>query len=230
MDKTSNRKNTDIKTAYLRLISIFFPNRCPYCNKLIEPLSHSCEYCKKDIPVHGYFRGVNGGFRCCSPLIYQGKYKRAVRAFKFKKKTHYSPHFAQLMYEQIQKTYEDYVFDCITYVPMYYKDERERGYNQSQLLAQDLSKLMKIPCVETLKKIKQTDKQHDLKSKERRQNLKGAFKPLDKSYIKGKHILLIDDIVTTSTTLRECSKTLEKAKPAQVCCATLLSTVQSYKH
>lgn len=223
-----NSKTKSIKTTYEKIISVLFPNRCPYCKQLIKPFSHSCENCKKEIPVHGYFQGVSDGFKCCSPLIYRGRFKRAVLAFKFKNKIQYSPHFAKLIHKQIKESYEDYIFDCITYVPMYYKDEKERGYNQSQLLAKDLSELMGIPCIKTIEKTKQTDRQHNLLAAERRKNLKGAFKPVDKSFIKGKHILLIDDIVTTGTTLNECSKALEKGKPAQICCATILSTAHFY--
>ena len=132
------------------------------------------------------------------------------------------------MYEQIQKSYPDYVFDYITYVPMHRKDKRSRGFNQSQLLAKELSKLMNIGCFQTLIKVRQTDPQHILEGKKRLTNLKGAFKIVDKSLIKGRKILIIDDVVTTGSTLSECSKTLDKGKPAQICCATLLSTARLY--
>ncbi len=216
------------KSLYSKFISVLYSNRCPFCKHAISSLDYACKKCKKDIPVHGYFQGINGGFTCCSPLIYRGKFKRAVLAFKFKKKTQYSPLFSQLVYEQIQKSYPDFIFDCITYIPMHEKDEQKRGYNQSQLLAKDLSSLMGIPCVSTLTKIKRTKPQHKLSAKERQKNLKGAFKVADKKSVKGNHILLIDDIVTTGTTLFECSKALEKAKPAQICCATVLSTAHLY--
>ena len=217
-----------IKSLYKKYLPTIYPNRCPFCRCTIPPDDFACESCKKDIPVHGYFQGVNGGFMCCSPLLYRGKSRRAVLNFKFRKKTQYSKHFAKLIYIQIQKSYPDFIFDYITYVPMYYKDERKRGFNQSQLLAKELSILMEIPCISTIEKIKRTQHQHHLSASKRRKNLKGAFKVIDKTTVKGKHILLIDDIITTGTTLHECSKALEKAKPSQICCATILSTAYLY--
>ena len=217
-----------IKSLHKKSVSYFFPDRCPFCKHTIHHCDYVCDRCKKDVPVHGYFQGVNGGFKCCSPLIYQGKFKRAIIGFKFKKKTQFAPNFAQLIFRQIQESYPDYIFDMITYIPMYPKDEKKRGYNQSQLIAKELSELMKIPCVNTLSKVKRTRPQHKLSATERRHNLKGAFKIIDKNQVKGKTILIIDDIITTGSTLFECSKALEKGKPVQICCATLLTTAHLY--
>lgn len=217
-----------ITSLYKRIFPVVYPSRCPFCRRPIPCMDFACKKCKKDIPVHGYFQGVKGGLQCCSPLFYHGKFRRAILNFKFKKKIRYSSCFAMLIYTQIQKSYPDFIFDYITYVPLHINDEKKRGFNQSQLIAQDLSALMGIECIPTLKKIKQTQQQHKLSASERRKNLKGAFKVIDKETVKGKYILLIDDIITTGTTLYECSKALEKAKPIQICCATVLTTAHLY--
>lgn len=215
------------KTPSNKFLSLLYPKRCPYCYSIINKEKSVCEKCEKDIYTLGVSLGVSG-YRCCSPLLYKGKFKRAVIMFKFKSKPHMSQPFSELIFEQIKRSYEDYIFDYITYVPMHRKDEKKRGYNQSQLLAKNLSQLMGIPCVDTLIKIKRTKPQHKLDAKTRRTNLKGAFKIKDKTPIKGKSILIIDDIITTGSTLSECAKTLEKEKPSHICCATLLSTANLY--
>lgn len=220
-------------SIFQKLISSFkfslYPDRCPYCNKIVENQECACSKCKKDIPSIGITQGVASGYRCCSPLTYNGKFKRAVLNFKFRNRTQYSPQFAYLLAKQIKQSYPDMIFDYITYVPMHKKDLRKRGYNQSELLARDLSELLQIPYKETLEKTKQIKPQHETKSvSERRANIKGAFKVIDKSKIKGKSILLLDDIVTTGATLGECAKVLDKAKPAFIRCVTLLSVANLY--
>ena len=205
---------------------IVFPQRCPYCRNLVEETEYACKNCRKDMPQDGIYQGVLGGYRCASRLPYQGRYKRAVLNFKFNGKKQHKTQFAQILYEEVSRYYEDMVFDCVTFVPMHKKALKKRGYNQCKLLAQELSKLMGIPCVKVIEKVKNTDPQHELTAKKRKTNLKGAFKIIDKSQIKGKTILIIDDIITTGSTLSECAKTINKAKPQMICCLTLLSVTE----
>ena len=94
---------------------------------------------------------------------------------------------------------------------MHKKDEQKRGYNQSQLLANELSKLMKIPCVNTLRKVKRTRPQHNLPAVQRRNNLNGAFRIIDKNIVKGKTILIIDDVISTGGSLLAMESLVEQA-------------------
>lgn len=205
-----------------------YPNRCLFCRTLIDEDKVLCASCHKKLPVHGVCQGTRGGYRCSAAFIYHGKPKHAVLRFKFKGKTSFAEKFAQLLATDVKRSYEDMIFDYITYVPMHKKAKKKRGYNQSELLAKELSKILGIPCVETLTKIKHTKPQHKLKSKERLKNLKGVFKITDKNLIKDKSILIIDDIITTGTTLGECAKTLQKANPSLICCETILTTARLY--
>ncbi len=207
---------------------LLYPVRCPYCNKLIEPDEYVCKECAKGIPEHGIEQGVVGGYRCCSPLPYTGKFKRAVLRYKFHNRRRYAKRFAPLLLKQINKSYPDIIFDYIAFVPMHKHDKARRGFNQSELLAMELSALMKIPYFDVLEKTKRTTPQHKLNFRERHTNLKGAFKVSDKKKVCGRNILLLDDIVTTGTTLGECAKALQKAKPSYICCVTLLSVASLY--
>lgn len=210
------------------LHSLLYPVRCPYCNKLIERHEYACKDCLRDIPENGIEQGVLGGYRCCSPLPYTGNFKKAMLRFKLGGKRRYAKRFAPLLYKQIKESYEDTVFDYITFVPMHKVNLRQRGFNQSELLALELSNLMKIPYFKVIEKDKITHSQHGLKLNQRRTNLKGAFKVIDKQKIEGRSILLLDDIITTGSTLGECAKTLQKAKPSYICCVTLLSVANLY--
>lgn len=216
------------KTLLKDIQLLLMPKRCPFCYNAIEQNETICKRCEKDIPVHSVFQGVKGGYRCSSAFLYKGKFKRAVLNFKFRHKRQYSPQLAFFLEKSIEQNYSDMVFDYITFVPMHPKRLKGRGYNHSELLAYDLSRLMNIPCVPTLNKIKHTKYQHDLNAKLRSTNLKGAFKLIDKKTVNGRSILLIDDIITTGSTLGECAKTLQKAKPSQICCATVLASGNLY--
>lgn len=216
-----------LKIFISKFSALIFPHRCPFCLALTDSEHFACDKCKKDIPANGVFQGV-GGYRCCSALLYHGKFKQAVLRFKFKGKTEYAKPFARLIYDEIKRSYPDTEFDYITYVPMYKKDEKKRGYNQCELIANELSELTGIECIKALNKKKHTKPQHKLPAKERKTNLKGAFEAVNIYKVENSTILLLDDIVTTGSTLSECAKTLQKAKPAQICCATLISVANLY--
>ncbi|MCL6642139.1 MAG: ComF family protein [Candidatus Bipolaricaulota bacterium] len=97
----------------------------------------------------------------------------------------------------------------ITFVPMLPKDERERGFNQAELLARELGKLWGIPVVRALEKIKETKPQASLRSRDaRRENIRGAFRLA--KFTPCASILIADDVCTTSATLTECASVLKK--------------------
>ena len=102
--------------------------------------------------------------------------------------------------------------------------------NQDQIpkIYQELGRQLDLPYCETIEKIKRTKKQHNLKYKERKTNLNGAFKMTDKGLVKGKRILIIDDIITSGYTLGNCCRVLSRAKPELICCATIASAQNKY--
>ena len=212
-----------------KLATLIFPDRCPYCNCLIKPERIACPRCfeilrQKHIPLSS---GVSG-YRCVSSFVYGGKVRRMIIRLKFYDRTQYIPQIARVTADDIKATFADIGFDCITYVPMHTKDEKKRGYNQSELLAKALSKELSLPCLDTLDKIKRTKKQHTLTYSQRRKNLSGAFKAKEGVDISGKSVLMIDDIITSGATLSTCCKALRRAKPKMICCATIASAKNVY--
>lgn len=218
-----------MKTFFRKVTALIFPERCPYCNDLIEPCEIACARCydeirRKHVPLKSGARG----FRCISAFVYGGKVRRMILRLKYFDRIQYVPQVAELMADDIRSAYGEKAFDLITFVPMHEKDLKKRGYNQSQLLSKALSSLLDIPYQDTLRKIKRTKKQHRLKYAERKTNLTGAFEVIDKDLIKDKRILLIDDIVTSGYTLGNCAKKLSSAKPELICCATIASAQGKY--
>ena len=212
------------------LQALIFPERCPYCNNLIEPKEIACESCMKKLEERQ--RPLTGGalgFRCLSSFHYKGSVRRAIVNLKFFERTQYIPQMAVILAADIRQVYGEGAFDLITAVPMYKTDRIKRGYNQSELIAKAVGKLLDLPYLETLEKIKKTKKQHTLKYAKRKHNLDGAFQVINNEEIHQKRILIVDDIVTSGYTLGKCCRIINRARPKTLCCATLAAARNYYE-
>jgi ComF family protein len=111
-------------------------------------------------------------------------------------------------------------FDIIVPVPLHPTRQRERGFNQAGLLAELLSTRISIPCKRVLKRIRYTTTQTALDRAERMENLHNAFRLRKNADVRGLHVLLIDDVLTTGSTLSECARVLKRAGAISVHAAT----------
>ena len=103
-------------------------------------------------------------------------------------------------------------FDVLTWVSTGMRRSWRRGYDHAKLIAQAVAKELDVPLVKTLRKIRHTPPQSTLKhAAERRANILGAYKVLDRNVVAGKKLLLIDDIITTGATASECARMLMSA-------------------
>lgn len=223
------------------LLDIFVPPVCPLCEEALikgalcgdclglfekERISGAaCAVCGE--PFASSAGGAHMCGRCASAgtpfvaarsaFLYEGAVRDAVHSFKYGGRVTLGVPLARLMLETIALPEMP---DVVVPVPLHRERLRSRGYNQSLLLARAVSKNIKTPldCLH-LKKTRHTADQVDLSAKEREDNVRGAFEA-DASAFKNKTVLLIDDVLTTGSTVRECSKTLSKAG-ARVFVATL---------
>ena len=108
------------------------------------------------------------------------------------------------------------------------QSQKERGYNQAQILAQKYGELIGKSPINALIKKKQTQRQEQLGRAERKKNVDNAFAVADKNLVKNKAILLIDDVKTTGATLNNCAKALKRAGATSVVCITLASTPEQF--
>lgn len=122
---------------------------------------------------------------------------------------------------------EDYLAaDLIIPVPLHRTRLRERGFNQSLLLSQAVFRITNIPVQpEILKRIKYTKPQSKLNAGERQQNVKDAFRVIDRSAVKGKTVILVDDVLTTGSTIRACADSLRSAEVTKVLVLTAAATL-----
>ena len=202
---------------------------CPSCMDKIQPISgKTCDICGVPIAVDGicsdcrdkklYFKKAYCAYE------YKGGVREAIHNIKFRDHPQNIRYFADKVFEYAKENgFED--ADIVTFVPMYPKKERKRGFNQSAMLAKYLAKHKMGSYAQTLKKIKNTPDQHNLLKEERLKNLKGSFAATDENAVKGKKILLADDIYTTGSTVNECAKVLMEAgaESVEVVCIAIVN-------
>ncbi len=226
------------------IISAFFPKTCVCCGEPIEEEEELCEYCremlyrfdpltycircsrkKRDCICKSRLFFYNA---CIAPFFNIAAAKQAMYRLKFSRKPFVARFFAEQMALCVKNEYRKVLFDVICYVPMPKKRERSRGYNQSRLLAQELSKILHIPVQHDLVVChKRSAIQHDLPVNKRAQNVFGLY-TCTKDY-DGKTVLLVDDIKTSGATLNECAKQLTIAGASAVYCVTGLITEKEKK-
>ncbi len=222
--------NTNSKSKYKlheigrRILAVFFPERCPYCNTVIEFGKPSCEDCHRGLFRDPLKKAAIGGFPCVSAVPYIDPYAKGIKSLKFNNSTQFAPQLAEVMAKAIKIGYWNEEIDVITYIPLHPKRQRERGYNQSELLARELSYRLNLPLEALLVKIKHNPPQHE-KGTDRFENVKGVYKAVGSPRIEGKRILLIDDIITTGNTLGEGAKMLKLAGAEKLLCATFACVV-----
>lgn len=187
---------------------------CSKCGDRLKDGILRCEYCEG----FGYEFDSNR-----SVCYYTDVSSKIVKGLKYGGRKYYAKHIARLMTKD-KKFFEK--FDLITYVPVGKKRLRSRGFNQAEEIANEISKLVNIPAVSLLSKTIENKNQAKLSQKERLENLKGTFDidTSNKDKIKGKKILIVDDVFTTGATLSECAKVLKSQKPKTVCSITFAKT------
>lgn len=228
-----------IKEFLTFLTNALFPSRitCDLCGKETFDGTNLCPECRKTVtfnddktcPICGRKTKVEGV--CFECKAHSPAYDRAVSAIvykdggaklvvKFKRGGAYlKDYFADLLKE---KCANFPLADGVCFIPMTAKAERKRGYNQAELLAKELAKRLELPLISALEKVKDTKEQKSLTRNEREHNLKGSFSAA-KDKVKGRSLILVDDVMTTGATAEEAAKILKKAGAERVYFASAAS-------
>ena len=211
------------------LLDLVFPRTCAGCGREGEYL---CDECEDAIPrleppqcnvcstpsraaLCAWCRSANQPFNgITAPYRWTGVVQELVYSLKYRNVRASAPRLAELMSAHLMGKSMD--ADIIAPVPLHPSRERERGYNQSELLARQVSSSTEIPMdAELLARLRNTPPQVTMTSpEERRQNVVEAFECVGDA--QGKRVLLIDDVVTSGATVAECSAQLRKAGAATI--------------
>ena len=196
---------------------------CDAGERVTEPLGGSappaplpCATCTSDPPHYDYAR---------SAALYGGPLREAIHALKFAGRRALAGPLGDLASEQCVRSLPDGI-DALIPVPLARERERERGFNQATLLAQRIGKRLDVPVrPRWLARIRATRPQSDLSAAERRANVRGAFRASD--HVRGCHVLLVDDILTTGATLDACARALRDAGARRVGVLTVARVVHA---
>lgn len=214
-------------SALEKFLRLVMPQSCVCCGMSISGKETLCKSCLQGVKntvgeweysLKSY--GVNDKFKCKVCGVYSGVLARNLQRFKFSGKSNYAKGFAVMMDEALAGGKSE--FDIICFVPITKEKKRKRGYNQSELLAKRLSELKGIPMESLLAKPLETSPQHELSREARKINLRGKFTVTRECA--GKRILLVDDILTTGSTMCECAGMLMKNAAAEVYGITVAGT------
>jgi len=153
--------------------------------------------------------------------------RHAIHGLKYREKQSYARPLARVMAYAFEHKLEEEI-DLISFVPTNPSTLRKRGYNQAELLARELAKLLDKPCLPLLEKTRETRPMHGLRPELRRANVLGAYRLCcGEPLVAGKRILLCDDILTTGSTLSECGRMLKTAGAEKVFCLCAAATRKS---
>lgn len=162
-----------------------------------------CLRCRNDHPPYD---------RLVSAAAYEGIIKDIIHAFKYKKATYYKAFLGHILYDMIKREAVD--CDLVTFIPLHWTRMISRGYNQSALIAGETARLLHREISgHALRKTRRTLPQVGLGRDSRKKNVRGAFHA---GQVKGRAVLVVDDVVTTGHTAREAARALKQGGAAHV--------------
>lgn len=195
------------------------PPLCPRCGKPHESaigfgpiVSYICETCNAQSPRTVRYTRIVGAAH------YQDSIAHAIRLFKFNGRDRLAEPLAGLMREAAERELDCAMYTHIMPVPLYRVRQRERGFNQSRLLADRIHGSFPNAVIdESLQRIRPTRTQSRLDSEaERRENVKGAFAVAEGINLKDAVVIVVDDVVTSGGTVNECARVLRRAGASRV--------------
>src|SRR5437762_9470619 len=217
------------------IASLLYPPACTICSGMVAPGEYLCEECgakairiappfcaKCSEPFEGAITSTFTCANCAHRTIHfdaavaayrgRGIVRDVIHEFKYNRQIHLRHLVASWLRAALDdERLRDHHFDVIVPVPLHPARQRERGFNQASLLEELLSSHTSIPCRPLLKRVRYTTTQTALDRSERMANLHNAFRLRKNADVRGLHVLLLDDVLTTGYTLSECERVLKLA-------------------
>lgn len=225
-------------------VSLLYPPICTLCGGKTRAGEYLCEQCEAKAmrivapfcqqcsePFDGAIATVFTCANCAHRTIYfdaavaayrgRGIVRQIIHDFKYGRQIHLRHLVARWLYAAFDdERLRGREFDMIVPVPLHPARQRERGFNQANLLAELLTAQISIPSKPVLKRVRYTTTQTALDRAERMENLHNAFRLRRNANVRGLRVLLIDDVLTTGSTLSECARILKRSGAISVHAAT----------
>ncbi len=214
---------TVVKDLLVDFVSLLYPKYCFACNKgLVKGEETICTQCMIELPRTNYhfepenalFKRLNGRIPLSFALAFflfrkGGKVQHLLHTLKYSNHPEIGETLGEVYGEELQQANYGEKFNIIVPVPLHASRKRKRGYNQSEEFAKGLSKSLRIPFSgDALERTVRTETQTRKTKLKRWQNVSEVFQLKDQEQILNKHVLLVDDVITTGATIEACAQVL----------------------
>ena len=225
-----------MKTALQSLLHLFFPHTCAGCGSdILTKDQLLCLHCIGRLPHTGFHRFAGNPVEkifwgrlpvaFATSLLYFTKnslLQHLVHQFKYNGKIEIGQYIGRRMGEALQEASRFDAIDALVPLPLYAARERKRGYNQSGVLCEGIAEVLQVPVLKSIITRKTATETQTHKTRtERWQNIAGRFELLQPETIRGKHVLLVDDVITTGATLEACGQELMAGSDARLSIFTM---------
>jgi len=213
------------------MIHLIFPPKCTLCQKVLsKEETDLCHDCRENTEIFKIAKSKIPHVAHWTALWYYKKnVRKSIHRYKFGRRRHYAAVYGRLLALKLSGALTENI-DILSWVPISPLRKLKRGYDQAELLCRAIGKELGIPVRPVLKKIRHTPPQSGLQGAARRRaNIVGAYKTIQPESLAGKRILLIDDVVTTGSTVSECAKVLLFAGAEAICFAAIAASTQYKK-
>jgi ComF family protein len=238
-----------VRKFCISLFSLVFPDDCRICTEPLRQVSRIpvCREClgKLDPLAADYFcaqcrapfrnafpldeqglcalcrRGVSGFDAAYSYGFYEGELRELIHLFKYGRIQTLAKPLGRLLALALPR---EESFDAIVPMPLHWRKRWQRGFNQADLLAHEVSRRTHTPVHNALRRVRFTSTQAGLTNAKRRANVSGAFRPKRATTLRGQRVLLVDDVMTTGSTAAACARALKMAGARHVVLLTVART------
>jgi len=217
---------------FSQLLDLLFPRRCVLCRSFLsKEETDICRHCRQTTtePEKTDFN-ISFIAEWTGVWYYKDRVRDSLIRYKFSGRRCYAPAYGRSLAMHLQKKGFDQ-FDVLTFVPIAPLRKLSRGYDQVELLSKAVGKELGVPAIRTLRKIRNTPPQSGIQdASKRRANVLGAYKATNPALIRGKRVLLLDDVITTGATTSECARVLLTAGAKDVFCAAMAAANHDIKN
>ena len=214
-----------------QILEFLFPSKCVLCGKILKKGELDlCRSCRTEISDHPKPKNPIQFLASWTVLwYYEGNVRQSLLRYKFSNRRSYAAAYGRLLAMKLLREYPD-GFDVLTWIPISAQRKLERGYDQVELLAAAVAAELGMEAVPTMQKIRNNPPQSGISgSAQRRANVLGVYRATNPEGIRGKRVLLLDDIITTGATASEAARVLLTAGASEVTCAAVAAASHSKK-
>lgn len=207
------------------LLSAVFPEKCVLCGTVLHGEMDLCQKCRLETnSCPEEKRTLQFLDSYAAVWYYEGSVRASILRYKFHNRRSYASAYGRMLAMRLLEEYPD-GFDILTWVPISFRRKLSRGYDQVELLAKAVGRELGMKPVRLLKKVRHNPPQSGLNGyAARHANVLGAYTLCGKTDVRGKRIMLLDDIITTGATAGECARVLLTEGAAEVYCGAIAKT------